>query len=385
VKEEEVQVTVQDLEEKEVSEEEVMTEHFRRARFSTCELDARKKDVKGSFEKITVRPPELRGTNLMNKHHVFQIASCTEGVNHFVFRRYRDFDWLRTHLVKLYPGICIPPLPPKKIAGSLGEGFVAERRMGVERFLNRVQDTWFMQQEPAFTAFLADNDDPHFENACKEFTKDIMTQTPQDVITRYNTMFPQLLATVNDEVIMDTATLTSYIDNIESKLSAVLTAADAMTSDVCLQISTTEKINIAMEDMYTIESSEHFPQLPNRLDLRRQFANWHKVNKLQAHTHHHYLARPFQQELWDVRAFLEAIKCRSDLVAKTTLEGGVDLLALVTAMVLGPQLRDFWELRMLSFRESMKNYAEEQLKLTEQQIDLWQDLHDTSSAYGEQE
>jgi len=86
---------------------------------------------------VTVGEPEIRG-GALTKHHVYKItATPNSGVDH-VFRRYRDFDWLRSVLAKTFPGVFIPPLPPKKIIGNQDDSFVHERRFDIERCLNRI-------------------------------------------------------------------------------------------------------------------------------------------------------------------------------------------------------------------------------------------------------
>ena len=48
-------------------------------------------------------------------------------------------------------------------------------------------------------------------------------------------------------------------------------------------------------------------------------------------------------------------------------------------MLLGPQLREFWELRMARFRRSMRAFAQEQLQLTRRSTALWEELHTVAS------
>jgi hypothetical protein len=69
---------------------------------------------KSKHGKIIVGEPELREGKLgkLTSHHVYKV-SCSAGAVEHVFRRYTDFIWLRNTLVKAFPGIFIPPLPPK--------------------------------------------------------------------------------------------------------------------------------------------------------------------------------------------------------------------------------------------------------------------------------
>ena len=56
--------------------------------------------------------PIVCGTNVVDKYVAYTVN--TEPYAHSVLRRYSDFHWLRDRLVKGYPGISIPGLPPKK-------------------------------------------------------------------------------------------------------------------------------------------------------------------------------------------------------------------------------------------------------------------------------
>jgi hypothetical protein len=55
-----------------------------------------------------------------------------------VFRRYREFFCFREILFQRYPGLVIPPVPPKQATGNTAEIFVEERRYFLDLFLKRV-------------------------------------------------------------------------------------------------------------------------------------------------------------------------------------------------------------------------------------------------------
>jgi hypothetical protein len=104
--------------------------------------------------KIECTEPELRGGLI--KHTEYKIIAPGVAAAEHVWRRYnvsplrdiieaihpsvsagQDFIWLRTSLEKTFPGLFIPPLPPKKALGNKGDSFVAERKEDLSRFLNR--------------------------------------------------------------------------------------------------------------------------------------------------------------------------------------------------------------------------------------------------------
>lgn len=89
------------------------------------------------FDKILVGEPELQG-GLLSKYHVYKIQTEPPS-GPGVPRRYSHFDWLRECLVKSFPGVFVPPLPPKKLLGKGDDTFLAERRSDLEHFLNRIR------------------------------------------------------------------------------------------------------------------------------------------------------------------------------------------------------------------------------------------------------
>jgi hypothetical protein len=55
-----------------------------------------------------------------------------------VFLGYSDFLWLQERLEDVFPGVIIPPLPPKNSLGRFDDAFIESRRMLLERFINRI-------------------------------------------------------------------------------------------------------------------------------------------------------------------------------------------------------------------------------------------------------
>ena len=58
----------------------------------------------------------------------------TRGPNFIVWRRYSDFVRLRAQVIKNFPHLPIPKLPPKSIV-RFNKGFLDERRKGLEYFI----------------------------------------------------------------------------------------------------------------------------------------------------------------------------------------------------------------------------------------------------------
>uniref|UniRef100_A0A4W6F118 Bridging integrator 1 n=1 Tax=Lates calcarifer TaxID=8187 RepID=A0A4W6F118_LATCA len=81
-----------------------------------------------------------------------------------LWRRYSEFELLRTYLLVTYPYIIIPPLPEKRAefvwhklsADNLDPDFVERRRVGLENFLLRVASHPVLSNDEIFFRFLTE-------------------------------------------------------------------------------------------------------------------------------------------------------------------------------------------------------------------------------------
>ena len=83
--------------------------------------------------------------------------------NHEARHRYSEFESLRTHLVKLYPTLIIPPIPSKNTIGDYAvkqakakedAALIARRRRMLQTFLNRIARHPILSNERVFHRFL---------------------------------------------------------------------------------------------------------------------------------------------------------------------------------------------------------------------------------------
>uniref|UniRef100_A0A3Q3JMZ7 PX domain-containing protein n=1 Tax=Monopterus albus TaxID=43700 RepID=A0A3Q3JMZ7_MONAL len=90
----------------------------------------------------------------------------TPAVPDTLWRRYSEFELLRTYLLVTYPYIIIPPLPEKRAefvwhklsADNLDPDFVERRRVGLENFLLRVASHPVLSNDKIFFRFLTELD-----------------------------------------------------------------------------------------------------------------------------------------------------------------------------------------------------------------------------------
>jgi hypothetical protein len=76
-----------------------------------------------------------------------------------IFRRYREFAWLKDTLNAEFPGAIVPPLPLASGGmGNVDPAFVHERRQGLQKFLDGVEVHYELAEAPSFRLFLTSLD-----------------------------------------------------------------------------------------------------------------------------------------------------------------------------------------------------------------------------------
>ena len=103
--------------------------------------------------KIDIVSQELVGSGT-SKHTVYRIKGHDSLGDIDVTRRYREFDQFREVLYQRYPGIFIPPIPPKQSSGNTKENFVEERMYFLSQFLRKLSKTYYLAKTPEVQVFL---------------------------------------------------------------------------------------------------------------------------------------------------------------------------------------------------------------------------------------
>ncbi|CAE8647512.1 unnamed protein product, partial [Polarella glacialis] len=85
---------------------------------------------------VNVLEPKSVG-NAISRHTTYLVSGQLRDLTFLIRRRYSDFEWFRKALSEHFPGIRVPPLPKKQVAGRFEESFVEARRAGLEEFLQR--------------------------------------------------------------------------------------------------------------------------------------------------------------------------------------------------------------------------------------------------------
>jgi len=352
------------------------------------------------YGKISVHEPELRGTNRFNRYHAYKITAPQSGIDH-VFRRFKDFVWLQETLVKFFPGVFIPPLPPKKILGSLDNSVVAERRIDLERFLNRAAAQAYVADSEAFTLFVTRT--TTFEDAVKDLEKKLAAQNTNDTLRMYDNLFPEIMKTVVPENAEQQVNgLNEFLTLTEERVSGLVNSAKALCTSHTSLLTDLHKINEFMSSTYTVEKGYPDRPQPSRVDVMEQFSQWEISEKQSAPSLDEDLFQTFKYELQDVQGFLELLKVRRAVLGRkvkavekaakwklpeTLVDTGkkealrtqdiqkekeeTDLLDAMTRLILTTEIQRFWTQKTARYKTSMARFAKEQLSVNKQLGTMW--------------
>ena len=115
---------------------------------------------------------EMRGKGT-DKHVEYQIKGQDSIGAIDVSRRFSQFYLLRSILFERYPGIYVPPLPPKQASGNKKDNFVLERMYFLDQFLLKISSTYYIAKTPELQLFLRPEQfgKPKVEDALKQIAK----------------------------------------------------------------------------------------------------------------------------------------------------------------------------------------------------------------------
>lgn len=119
---------------------------------------------------VVLRNPKLSDKSLLQSTYVtYEVV--TESMQWLVRRRFSDFEWLRTILVKCYPRLLVPPIPGKKIGQRrFEEDFIEKRMKFLQKFIDSVMESEEFKTSEALVAFLSMIDRGQFDSKMKEMT-----------------------------------------------------------------------------------------------------------------------------------------------------------------------------------------------------------------------
>jgi len=122
-----------------------------------------KSELNDKVIEVLVQNPKLIETSFISSNYINYEVS-TPAMNWVVFRRYSDFLWLRSVLVKFFAGHVVPPIPNKKSGGRRFEKDFIEKRMKfLQKFMSAIiENEIYKAYEPLIT-FLSITEHNQFE------------------------------------------------------------------------------------------------------------------------------------------------------------------------------------------------------------------------------
>ncbi|XP_062908494.1 sorting nexin-4 [Mobula hypostoma] len=190
-------------------------------------------DTKSLLKKLEISVSEAEkrtGKNAVNMQEIYTVYLIeTRPVNSqnedencvpdSLWRRYSEFELLRSYLVVAYPSIVVPPLPEKRAefvwhklsADNMDPDFVERRRIGLENFLLRVASHSVLSQDTIFYLFLTQ------ENGWKEAVNESGFQAKAD--SRLKALNATFRVKNPDKRFME---LKHYGDELQSVISQLL-------------------------------------------------------------------------------------------------------------------------------------------------------------------
>lgn len=96
---------------------------------------------------------EAKGT-WNSKHTEYRIKGNDSLGAIDVWRRYSEFHIFHMNLSQRYPGLFIPPIPPKKAQGQMDEFFIEERKHYLSQFLLKLTEHPILCRTPEVQVFI---------------------------------------------------------------------------------------------------------------------------------------------------------------------------------------------------------------------------------------
>lgn len=110
-----------------------------------------------------------------------------------VQRRFSDFYWLRTILVRDYPTVFVPPMASKSGQGSLEMEYLKKRALVLQRFIDCVGESEILRSSPHVLNFLKITDNNCWAKAREQMQKKVkkISVAISLIIRIFNPTFPK--------------------------------------------------------------------------------------------------------------------------------------------------------------------------------------------------
>lgn len=354
---------------------------------------------------VTVRDPQTTKT-LTSSYTTYavRIEPKIEEVK-FVRRRYSDFVWLRTWLSKAFPGIFIPPLPPKSVFGKMKRRFIEERRLKLQGFMLRLiaRHPFIMHSLP-FQLFISKHSNT-FEKQKRDVHKLVNSQTASDLTKMYQSVF-QNLSDVEfpkdptDRVLR----LKDYLTTSGKQVGVLLESSGTIADRWADIVNNSSKVTEAFKSLSKVEKGYAQRPDPPRMDVVGKFEKWTGVVNHKPRQWSSLVVEIFKSEKLDIEAMMEVVKFWEGLKKKLTrdeervtkyakIEGGLndkqktsmkkdeatlsntkELFSTVTKILFESELLHYWKKKMGKFNTQVQSFFKSQLETSNQLATVWQEM-----------
>lgn len=321
-----------------------------------------------------------------------------------VRRRYSDFVWLRKQLVDTFPGMFIPPLPPKSLLGNKKEKFIEERQRGLQEFMDRLieRNQCFINCTP-FQLFVTKHSTT-YDKGKKAVEKSISKLVPADANALYGLLFPTLgQVSIPEDGEKQIERLKQYLSDSAKQVQTLLESSSTISKKWDDIVKSSSKVTESLESLNKVEDGYAQRPEPARPDVIGKFKAWGGVISRKPTQWSDIVVEIFKCEKLDIEAMQEVVKNWENLRSKknraaATMEGwskrtssreltdkqkttmakdqqdkdDLDkLYELTTKILFESELIYFWECKMQKFNFQVNNFFQSQLKTSTDLAKVW--------------
>lgn len=237
---------------------------------------------------ISVGDPMKVG-DITNAHIVYTIKTYNKNLNSgnfpkqqepfVVTRRYKDFRWIYHQLQNNHMGRIIPPPPAKQTyIRRFNESFIENRRLSLEKMLNKISSILVLSNDPDFIMFLTSDD---FGNESKERERisgsgaslqnndsldneNNLTDTSVDTSSSNTNGFMSSIFSISNKINEPDEYFDSkkhYIENLEVNLKNFYQAIELIINQRIDIVNIIEQVSLAIEELANVEISKKTSEL----------------------------------------------------------------------------------------------------------------------------
>eukprot|EP00742_Colponemidia_sp_Colp-10_P010620 GILJ01011681.1.p1 GENE.GILJ01011681.1~~GILJ01011681.1.p1 ORF type:complete len:404 (-),score=80.17 GILJ01011681.1:12-1223(-) len=169
------------------------------------------------------------------------------------FRRFSDFVWLQEQLALQFPGIRIPPLPPKQVLSRFDQETIDAREICLQHFLDRMATAPMLLKSEHFVNFILSS-----EQALQSTKKESLSKrAPVTVyIQQYSTAFAEILTKALPERFSTELTVfREYLDAVYKQLLAARGFCAELVINQKLRLDSTHRLATELKILAEREQS----------------------------------------------------------------------------------------------------------------------------------